>query len=378
MFPLPLLVNNNNAGTIMKEVPALRFAIEQLLNVAADNATTNNNNTTTTNTTKPILTQTQIISTSITLSFGSFVFIPAVILFIVILATFIYQYKNFVFSKRVLYFLMLFVLAIQISLVIFTVTSNILTFNFQPKVASFFTITYYIFAYGGASVIEYSLLWFTRILYAVYFHEKQYWMSSVNEEGKPKRNFNLIFKPIVKYCTLTLGIIVLIAFPSHLIFVYVTRLYALFIDDRVYATKIQKNSLDAEIAFKCIHFITFMYCAFVNATMSISLARKMSSGNDKSEGRKRAARNLILIMIFQTTFVLTEGTALGFSIGAHYEPLILVAIFIFHNSCVWLYILSMSFVYGPLDNLTLDSLKKRDHNNNNNATEMTTTVSNKA
>ncbi|KAL9657982.1 hypothetical protein ABK040_016632 [Willaertia magna] len=88
----------------------------------------------------------------------------------------------------------------------------------------------------------------------------------------------------------------------------------------------------------------------------------MSNGSDKSEGRKRAARNLILIMIFQTIFVVMEGIALGLSIGAHYQPLILIAIFIFHNSLVWLYILSMSFVYGPLDNLTLDSLKLRGNN----------------
>ncbi|KAL9646795.1 hypothetical protein ABK040_001217 [Willaertia magna] len=364
MFPLFINVDG-------QEVPTLRYAIEHLMAVNVTNGTNSNS-------TFVPLTDQQIVTASITLSFGSFVFIPAVVLFFVILSTFIYQYKNFVFSKRMLYFLMLAVLGLQIFLVIFTCTSNILTFNYQPKVASFFTITYYVHAYGGATLISYSLLWFTRILYMVYFNEKQYWMSAVNEEGKKVRNYNLIFKQLVKYCSITLAVIVLIAFPSHLLFTYITRLYALFIEDRAYAAVVSKHSLDAEIAFKCLHFITFIYCASVNASLSISLAKKMSNGSDKSEGRKRAARNLILIMIFQTIFVVMEGIALGLSIGAHYQPLILIAIFIFHNSLVWLYILSMSFVYGPLDNLTLDSLKLRVVNANNKELKEATAQSEKS
>ncbi|KAL9641769.1 hypothetical protein ABK040_009088 [Willaertia magna] len=356
---IPLFINDGE-----QEIPALRFAIEHLFNLN-DNSTTSN--TTVTNGTVP-LTQTQVVSASITLSFGSFVFIPAIVLFLVILSTFIYQYKNFVFSKRILYFLMLVVLGIQIFLVIFTCTSNILTFSYQPKVASFFTITYYVHAYMGVALISYSLLWFTRILFVVYFHDKQYWMSPVNEEGKKTTNFNIILKPIVKYFTIALAALVLIAFPSHIIFAYITRLYALFIDNRANAAIISKNSLDAEIPFKCIYVLTLIYCGTVNAALSISLAKKMSSGTDKSEGRRRSSRNLILIMVFQTCFIITEGVAIGFSIGAHYQPLILVAIFVFHNSLVWLYILSLSFVYGPLDSLTLDSLKLKGNSNNNNAT----------
>ncbi|KAL9646079.1 hypothetical protein ABK040_007958 [Willaertia magna] len=353
---IPLYINDN--------IPALNYAIQELYNTYYSTLSTTQNNTNNgtiivNNVTKPVLPQTAIITSSITLSFGSFVLIPHIILFIILLSTFIYHFKTFVFSKRVLYILLCFVLFVQIFLIIFTCTANILTFNFQPTVSSVFGITYYVFAYFSGILCLLSLVWFTRILYKVYFHEQQYWMSKKGDDGQnATRNLNIIMKPIVKYATIGLAIILFIALPSHVLFVYVTRLVALFLQNRANAAVISKNSLDAEVAFKCVYFIGFVYCAVVNISLSINLARKMTQGSDKSESRKRSARNLILLMIFQTGFILTEGVVIGLSIGAHYQPLILVAIFIFHNSMVLLYILSMSFVYGPLDNLTIDAIKQ--------------------
>ncbi|KAL9657324.1 hypothetical protein ABK040_011544 [Willaertia magna] len=234
--------------------------------------------------------------------------------------------------------------------------------------------------FGGYLCI-YCFTIITRMLYVVYFNRKQWWMRTrSNKKGSNEKNVNWNRRMAVVVKMTSIIVFTLFATSSffHMVFMFST--YSL----RSFGTFENKKTYDfysqiAEIPFIIIFAGSLCYFSILNLILGVALSNKLTKNtSDFSPQRKRACRNLNLLTAAQCAF----GLVLTFSVlmwilfvcisAARQNSAdiktsqiftmvfsgVLIFVICLERFSIFLFVLAMAFIYGPLDQLSTSDVKK--------------------
>ena len=297
-------------------------------------------------------TKEQLITSSVGLTTNSIGFIIFLIISLFMLTVFIMNYKKMVYNKKLLYLVVLLVLALQecFQLSVVSTTLSILfnsgvifpCISFSSELSLFFlTIVMYT---NCQSVI-------TKILYELYFNKAHEWMRmNVNNH---KAALGVKWSSISILAILNLTFILIVPFLFALVF---------FIYDP------EKKS---ELAFKIVSAVSYVFLGiflvstciatffftFLNMVIVVLLIRKLILNQrfPVTEQRRKGCRNLLILSFGQlyVAFLNVLVLTLAFLGVVVYFPLFHVSLII-QKVAMLCFCVVVTFSFGPLDHIILE------------------------
>ena len=195
----------------------------------------------------------------------------------------------------------------------------------------------------------------TKVLFTIYFHTEQSWM-----RGKGSRHKHQL-KTFVKWFTLiaagTMTIVLVLLVPTILI--TLMAYYVPGVDLTIAASAaINRFFVDIGMAFVCLAFCIAV--GIINMCLVVSLSRRLLDKEQVvvTEQKVKASKKLLLLSSFQSLldiFITLFIIMACLSILSFY---LFIIAFVLQRVGVFLFALALTFIYGPLDDVSSISIPK--------------------